>query len=170
METICCIIDNIIKGRYKILLNFVRMELRGFKSFADKVVIPFQEGVTAIIGPNGCGKSNVADAIRWTLGEKSAKQLRGKQMTDVIFAGTEKRKSLSYCEVTLVFNNDNNHIFPGLGLDEVAITRKLDRSGKSEYYINNNRCLRQDIMKLFSDTGAGKDGYSIIGQGKIDEI
>ena len=152
------------------MLNFVRMELRGFKSFADKVVIPFKEGVTAIIGPNGCGKSNVADAIRWTLGEKSAKQLRGKQMTDVIFAGTEKRKSLSYCEVTLVFNNDDNHIFPGLGLDEVAITRKMDRSGKSEYYINNNRCLRQDIMKLFSDTGAGKDGYSIIGQGKVAEI
>lgn len=152
------------------MLNFVRMELRGFKSFADKVVIPFNEGVTAIIGPNGCGKSNVADAIRWTLGEKRAKQLRGKQMTDVIFAGTEKRKSLSYCEVTLVFNNENNHIFPGLGLDEVAITRKMDRSGRSEYFINNSHCRLQDITNLFSDTGAGKEGYSIIGQGKVAEI
>lgn len=152
------------------MLNFVRMELRGFKSFADKVVIPFNEGVTAIIGPNGCGKSNVADAIRWTLGEMRAKQLRGKHMTDVIFAGTEKRKSLSYCEVTLVFNNENNHIFPGLGLDEVSVTRKMDRSGRSEYFINNNRCRLQDITKLFNDTGAGKEGYSIIGQGKVAEI
>ena len=150
--------------------NFVKIEARGFKSFADKVEIPFQEGVTAIIGPNGCGKSNVADAIRWTLGERSAKNLRGKNMQDVIFAGTEKRKSMSYCEVSLTFNNENKHIFPSMPYDEVVITRKLDRSGLSEYYINNTRVRMCDIETLFRDTGIGKDGYSIIGQGKVAEI
>lgn len=151
-------------------MNFVKIELRGFKSFADKVEIPFQEGVTAIIGPNGCGKSNVADAIRWTLGEQSAKSLRGKSMQDVIFAGTEKRKSMSYCEVSLYFNNEKHRIFPSLPFDEVVITRKLDRSGLSEYYINRTRCRMKDIINLFHDTGIGKEGYSIIGQGRIDEI
>ncbi|MBQ9276512.1 MAG: AAA family ATPase, partial [Clostridia bacterium] len=136
----------------------------------DKVEIPFQEGVTAIIGPNGCGKSNVSDAIRWTLGEQSAKQLRGKNMQDVIFAGTEKRKSMSYCEVSLTFNNEGQHIFPSLPYDEVVITRKLDRSGLSEYYINKTRCRMKDIIALFRDTGIGKEGYSIIGQGRVAEI
>lgn len=152
------------------MLNFVKIELRGFKSFADRVEIPFQEGVTAIIGPNGCGKSNVADAIRWTLGEQSAKQLRGKNMQDVIFAGTEKRKSVSYCEVSLTFNNEGQHIFPSLPYDEVVITRRLDRSGLSEYYINKTRCRMKDIVALFRDTGIGKEGYSIIGQGRVAEI
>lgn len=152
------------------MLNFIKIELRGFKSFADKVEIPFKEGVTAIIGPNGCGKSNVADAIRWTLGEQSAKQLRGKSMQDVIFAGTEKRKSMSYCEVSLYFNNEGQHIFPTLPFDEVVITRKLDRSGLSEYYINRTRCRMRDIITLFHDTGIGKEGYSIIGQGRVAEI
>lgn len=152
------------------MLNFVKIELRGFKSFADKVEIPFKEGVTAIIGPNGCGKSNVSDAIRWTLGEQSAKQLRGKSMQDVIFAGTEKRKSMSYCEVSLYFNNEGQHIFPTLPFDEVVITRKLDRSGLSEYYINRTRCRMRDIISLFHDTGIGKEGYSIIGQGRVAEI
>lgn len=152
------------------MLNLEKIELRGFKSFADKVEIPFKEGVTAIIGPNGCGKSNVSDAIRWTLGERSAKQLRGKSMQDVIFAGTEKRKSLSYCEVSLTFNNDNQHIFPNLPFEKVVVTRKLDRSGDSEYYINNSRTLLSDIIDLFRDTGIGKEGYSIIGQGRVDEI
>ncbi len=152
------------------MLNFVKIELRGFKSFADKVEIPFKEGVTAIIGPNGCGKSNVSDAIRWTLGEQSAKQMRGKSMQDVIFAGTEKRKSMSYCEVSLHFNNEDQHIFPTLPFDEVVITRKLDRSGLSEYYINRTRCRMKDIISLFHDTGIGKEGYSIIGQGKVAEI
>lgn len=150
--------------------NFVKIEARGFKSFADKVEIPFNEGMTAIIGPNGCGKSNVADAIRWTLGERSAKALRGKNMQDVIFSGTEKRKSMSYCEVSLTFNNEGQRIFPNLALDDVIITRKLDRSGLSEYYINHNRCRLSDIENLFYDTGIGKDGYSIIGQGRVDEI
>ena len=152
------------------MLNLVKIELRGFKSFADKVEIPFREGVTAIIGPNGCGKSNVSDAIRWTLGEKSAKQLRGKSMQDVIFAGTEKRRSMSYCEVSLTFNNENQHIFPSLPFDEVVVTRKLDRSGMSEYFLNNNHTRLRDIIALFHDTGIGKEGYSIIGQGRVDEI
>ncbi len=152
------------------MLNLSKIELRGFKSFADKVEIPFQEGVTAIIGPNGCGKSNVSDAIRWTLGEASAKQLRGKSMQDVIFAGTEKRKSMSYCEVSLFFKNENSHIFPGLPYDEVVITRKLDRSGLSEYYLNRTRCRLKDIIALLRDTGIGKEGYSIIGQGRVDEV
>ncbi len=152
------------------MLNFVKIEARGFKSFADKIEIPFQEGVTAIIGPNGCGKSNVADAIRWTLGEQSAKSLRGKSMQDVIFAGTEKRKSMSYCEVSLTFNNSDRHIFPSMPFEEVVITRKLDRSGLSEYYINHNRVRMRDIISLFHDTGIGKEGYSIIGQGRVAEI
>ncbi len=152
------------------MLNFVKIEVRGFKSFADKVEIPFKEGVTAIIGPNGCGKSNVSDAIRWTLGELSAKQLRGKSMQDVIFAGTEKRRSMSYCEVSLTFNNENQRLFHTLPFDEVIFTRKLDRSGLSEYYLNNSRCNRSDIIALIRDTGIGKEGYSIIGQGRVDEI
>lgn len=152
------------------MLNFVKIELRGFKSFADKVEIPFQEGVTAIIGPNGCGKSNVADAIRWTLGERSAKSLRGKSMQDVIFNGTEKRKGMSYCEVSLTFDNTNEKIFKGISFDEVVITRKMDRSGSSEYFINGNRCRLADITSLLHDTGIGKEGYSIIGQGRVQEI
>jgi len=152
------------------LLNFVKIELRGFKSFADKVEIPFQEGVTAIIGPNGCGKSNVAEAIKWALGEHRAKQLRGRSMTDVIFAGTEKRKSMSYAEVSLTFDNTNQRLFPSISFDEVVFTRKLDRSGDSEYFINHNKVRMKDIINLIHDTGIGKDGYSIIGQGRVSEI
>ena len=152
------------------MIKLEKIEARGFKSFADKVEIPFQEGMTAIIGPNGCGKSNVSDAIRWVLGEQSAKQLRGKTMTDVIFNGTEHRGKVSYCEVSLVFNNSDKKLFPTLPFDEVTITRKLDRSGLSEYYINRTRCRMRDIANLFHDTGAGKDGYSIIGQGKVQEL
>ena len=151
-------------------MNLKRIELHGFKSFADKTLIPLKDGFTAIIGPNGCGKSNVAEAIRWTLGEQSAKSLRGKSMQDVIFAGTEKRRSMSYSEVSLVFDNENHKIFPNLPYDEVSITRKLDRGGLSEYYINNTRCRMRDIIDMLHDTGIGKEGYSIIGQGRIDEI
>lgn len=151
-------------------MNLKRIELHGFKSFADKTLIPLKDGFTAIIGPNGCGKSNVAEAIRWTLGEQSAKSLRGKSMQDVIFAGTEKRRSMSYSEVSLVFDNENHKIFANLPYDEVSITRKLDRSGLSEYYINNTRCRMKDIINMLHDTGIGKEGYSIIGQGRIDEI
>ena len=151
-------------------MNLKCIELHGFKSFADKTLIPLKDGFTAIIGPNGCGKSNVAEAIRWTLGEQSAKSLRGKSMQDVIFAGTEKRRSMSYSEVSLVFDNEDHKIFANLPYDEVSITRKLDRSGLSEYYINNTRCRMKDIINMLHDTGIGKEGYSIIGQGRIDEI
>ena len=146
------------------------IELRGFKSFADKVEIPFQQGVTAIIGPNGCGKSNVSDSVRWALGEQSAKQLRGNNMQDVIFNGTVSRGRMSYCEVSLLFDNADKKLFPTLPFDEVLITRKLDRSGLSEYYINRTRCRMRDIVNLFHDTGVGKEGYSIIGQGRVTEI
>ena len=149
-------------------MYFNKMELAGFKSFADKTEIKFDNGVTAIVGPNGCGKSNVGDAIRWVLGEQSSKSLRGNSMQDVIFSGTEKRKSLSYCEVTLYFNNQDR-IFD-LDYDEISVTRKLYRSGESEYQINKNQCRLKDIINLFFDSGIGRDGYSIIGQGKVEEI
>jgi chromosome segregation protein len=142
--------------------------MQGFKSFADKTKIEFNSEVTAIVGPNGCGKSNVADAIRWVLGEQSAKTLRGKHMQDVIFNGTENRKSTSYCEVSLFFDNKTK-LF-NVGFDELVLTRKLDRSGDSEYLINRNNCRLRDIVELLRDTGVGREGYSIIGQGRIDEI
>ena len=150
------------------MVNFKRLELQGFKSFATKTVIDFQNSFTGIVGPNGCGKSNVADAVRWVLGEMSAKALRGQKMQDVIFNGTEKRPSMSYCEVSLVFDN-SNHIFK-TDREEVVVTRKLYRSGTSEYYLNHNICRLRDILDIMRDTGAGKDGYSIIGQGKVAEI
>lgn len=150
------------------MVNFKRLELQGFKSFAGKTVIDFQNSFTGIVGPNGCGKSNVADAVRWVLGEMSAKALRGQKMQDVIFNGTEKRPSMSYCEVSLVFDN-SNHIFK-TDREEVVVTRKLYRSGTSEYYLNHNICRLRDILDIMRDTGAGKDGYSIIGQGKVAEI
>ncbi|MBQ8431206.1 MAG: AAA family ATPase, partial [Clostridia bacterium] len=149
-------------------MTFKQMEMAGFKSFADPTIINFDGGITAIVGPNGCGKSNVADAIRWVLGEQSSKSLRGKSMQDVIFAGTEKRKRLSYCEVSLVF--DNTQKWFNIEFDEVVITRKLYRSGESEYYINLKPCRLKDITDLLYDSGVGKDGYSIIGQGKVEEI
>ncbi len=145
-----------------------RLEVVGFKSFADRLDISFSNGITAIVGPNGSGKSNVSDAVRWVLGEQSAKQLRGSSMADVIFKGTDKRKPLSYCEVSLVFDNEDK----GLDIEysEVVITRRLYRSGESEYYINKNKSLLKDIITLFQDTGIGKEGYSIVGQGKIENI
>lgn len=149
-------------------MNFKKIELAGFKSFADKIEIKFENGVTAIVGPNGCGKSNVADAIRWVLGEQSSKNLRGSSMQDVIFNGTERRKSLSYCEVTLTFDNTDRYF--NYDYDEVSLTRKLYRSGESAYLINRNECRLKDIVNLLFDSGIGKDGYSIIGQGKVEEI
>ena len=150
-------------------MNFVKIELIGFKSFADRQEIQFNEGVTAIVGPNGCGKSNIADAIRWVLGEQSAKSLRGSSMQDVIFNGTQNRKSLSYCEVSLYFDNTNK-IFPSLEYTEVCMTRKLFRSGESEYYINKQPCRMKDIVGYLHECGVSKSGYTIIGQGKIAEI
>lgn len=149
-------------------MYFKEIKLAGFKSFADKIEIKFDDGITAIVGPNGCGKSNVADAIRWVLGEQSSKTLRGGSMQDVIFNGTEKRKSVSYCEVSLYFNN-TDHFF-NFEYDDLIITRKLYRSGESAYLINHNPCRLKDIVNLFYDSGIGKDGYSIIGQGKVEEI
>ena len=121
-------------------MNFKKIELIGFKSFADRQEIQFENGVTCIVGPNGCGKSNVSDAIRWVLGEQSAKTLRGSSMQDVIFNGTQNRKSLSYCEVSLTFDNTNK-IFKSLEYDEVVFTRKLFRSGESEYFINKKQAV-----------------------------
>ncbi len=151
------------------MLNFERIELLGFKSFADKVKIDLLDGITAIVGPNGCGKSNVADAIKWVLGEQSAKTLRGTSMQDVIFNGTQSRKSLSYCEVSLYFNNTEK-IFPSLEYSEVVMTRKLFRSGESEYYMNKQPCRLKDIVDALHECGVSKDGYTIIGQGKVSEI
>ncbi len=149
-------------------MNFKRIEMYGFKSFADKLEIKFDNGITGIVGPNGCGKSNVADSIRWVLGEQSAKTLRGSNMMDVIFNGTASRKSLSYCEVSLVFDNENRRI--PLDYSEIAVTRKLYRSGESEYLINRTPCRLKDIVDLLRDMGVAKDGYTVIGQGKVDEI
>ncbi len=149
-------------------MNFKRMEAFGFKSFADKIDIPLNEGITAIVGPNGCGKSNVSDAIRWVLGEQSAKNLRGKSMQDVIFNGTAIRKPLSFCEVSLTFDN-TNRIFD-IDLDEVVISRKLYRSGESAYLINNTPGRLKDVQALIRNTGLGRDGYSIVGQGRVAEI
>ena len=149
-------------------MNFKKIELAGFKSFADRLEVKFEPGITGIVGPNGCGKSNVADAIRWVLGEQSSKLLRGNSMQDVIFNGTEKRKSMSYCEVSLFF--DNTKRFFNLDFDEVSFTRKLYRSGESEYMINGTPCRLKDITTALHDSGVGKEGYSIIGQGKVEEI
>lgn len=149
-------------------MNFKGMQLVGFKSFADKTTITFDDGVTCIVGPNGCGKSNVADAVRWVLGEQSAKNMRGSNMQDVIFSGTEKRKSLSFCEVTLTFDN-TSRIFD-VEYDEVAMTRRLFRNGESEYLLNKQSCRLKDIVALLHGVGIGKEGYSIIGQGKVEQI
>ncbi len=144
------------------------MEAYGFKSFADKVELNFDEGITGIVGPNGCGKSNISDAIRWVLGEQSARALRGSNMQDVIFNGAETRKQLSYCEVSLYFDNSSG-IFP-IEYSEVVFSRKLYRSGESEYAINKKPCRMKDMLDLMRGAGIAKDGYSIIGQGRVDEL
>lgn len=149
-------------------MNFKGLQIYGFKSFADRTDVKFEGGFTGIVGPNGCGKSNVSDSIKWVLGEQSSKALRGTSMQDVIFNGTDKRGSLSFCEVTLVFDNSNRMF--NVNFDEVAITRKLFRSGESDYQINHTPCRLKDITDMLSDTGLGKNGLSIIGQGKIDDI
>lgn len=149
-------------------MDLKEIQLVGFKSFADKTTIRFDQGVTCIVGPNGCGKSNVADAVRWVLGEQSAKTLRGTNMQDVIFGGTLERKPHTYCEVSLIFDNEN-HIFD-LDTPEVAMTRRLYRSGESKYLINNQPSRLKDIVTLFHGIGLGKEGYSIIGQGKVEQI
>ena len=145
-----------------------RIELQGFKSFADKTVLDFGGGVTSVVGPNGSGKSNISDAIRWVMGEMSAKSLRGSNMQDVIFAGTENRKPVNFAEVSLVLDNSSG-LFP-IEFNEIKVTRRVFRSGESVYQINNANCRLKDIVELFMDTGIGRDGYSMIGQGNVSQI
>ncbi|SFR90155.1 chromosome segregation protein SMC [Anaeromicropila populeti] len=144
------------------------IEIQGFKSFANKLLFEFHHGITAIVGPNGSGKSNVADAVRWVLGEQSAKQLRGAKMEDVIFSGTEARKPLGFAYVAITLNNSDHQL--ATSFEEVTIARRVYRSGESEYLMNGTPCRLKDIQELFMDTGIGKEGYSIIGQGQIDKI
>ena len=144
------------------------IEVHGFKSFANKIVFDFHKGITGIVGPNGSGKSNVADAVRWVLGEQSVKQLRGSSMQDVIFAGTENRKPLSYAYVAITLDNSDHQL--AIDYEEVTVARRLYRSGESEYLINGSPCRLKEVSELFYDTGIGKEGYSIIGQGQIDRI
>ena len=145
-----------------------RLELQGFKSFADKTVLEFMPGITTVIGPNGSGKSNISDSIRWVLGEQSIKSLRGAKSEDIIFAGTENRKSLGFAEASIIIDNKDGEL--PIEFSEVVITRRIYRSGETGYFINKTPCRLKDILELLMDTGIGRDGYSIIGQGKIDEI
>ena len=145
-----------------------KLELQGFKSFADKTEFEFMPGITTVIGPNGSGKSNISDAIRWVLGEQSMKSLRGSKTEDIIFAGTQSRKSLGFAEVSIIIDNSDQRL--PIEYNEVTVTRRIYRSGESGYFINKTPCRLKDVLELFMDTGIGKDGYSIIGQGKIDEI
>ena len=145
-----------------------RLEMKGFKSFPIKTDIFFNEGITAIVGPNGSGKSNISDAVRWVLGEQSAKSLRGDKLEDVIFVGTDTKKHMNYCEVAITLDNSNDEL--NLGFSEITIKRRAYRNGESEFFLNNKSCRLKDIKEILLDTGIGKDGYSIIEQGKIDEI
>ena len=149
-------------------MRLTKLEMQGFKSFAKKTELQFSSGITAVIGPNGSGKSNISDAVRWVLGEQSARALRGAKMEDVIFNGTQKRRPLGMAEVTLSFDNAD-HSLP-VDYNEVAVTRRVYRNGESEYAINGKTCRLKDVLELFRDTGIGRDGYSIISQGKVDEI
>jgi chromosome segregation protein len=144
------------------------LEIRGFKSFADKTELKFKKGVTAVVGPNGSGKSNISDAVRWVLGEQSVKVLRGGKMEDVIFAGTQFRKPVGLAQVSLTLDNSDEQL--ATEYNEVIISRRIFRSGESEYLINNSKCRLKDVINLFMDTGIGKEGYSLIGQGKIEAI
>ncbi len=149
-------------------MHLKRLELQGFKSFADRTILEFKPGITAVIGPNGSGKSNISDAIRWVLGEQSMKSLRGAKSEDVIFAGTQNRKSLGFAEVSMIIDNEDKSL--PIEYAEVTVARRLYRTGESGYFINKTPCRLKDVVELFMDTGIGRDGYSIIGQGKIDEI
>ena len=149
-------------------MKLKKLELKGFKSFPDQVELDFDSGITGVVGPNGSGKSNISDAVRWVLGEQSPKSIRGTKMEDVIFNGTEVRKKAAWCEVTLTFDNSDNSM--NLPYNEIAVTRRVYRSGEGEYFINKSACRLKDIIDMFRDTGIGKEGYSLIGQGRIDEI
>ena len=144
------------------------IQIQGFKSFADKTVLKFGRGITAVVGPNGSGKSNISDAVRWVLGEQSTKSLRGQSMEDVIFGGTADRKPHGFCEVTLNIDNADREL--NFDNDSVSVTRRYYRSHESEYLINRVSVRLKDVHELFMDTGLGRDGYSIVGQGKIGEV
>ncbi len=144
------------------------IEVQGFKSFANKILFEFHNGITGIVGPNGSGKSNVADAVRWVLGEQRIKQLRGASMQDVIFSGTEMRKPQGFAYVAITLDNSDHQL--AIDYEQVTVARRIYRSGESEYLFNGNSCRLKDINELFYDTGIGKEGYSIIGQGQIDRI
>ncbi len=145
-----------------------QLVINGFKSFADKTRVKLSPGITAIVGPNGCGKSNIVDAIRWVLGEQSAKALRGGSMHDVIFSGTDKRKQLQFCEVELVFTDCEKEL--GTAFHEVSVLRRVSRDGASDYFLNGKSCRLKDIQRLFMDTGVGRVSYSFMVQGQIDQI
>lgn len=149
-------------------MQLLRLELKGFKSFADKTIVKFSPGMTAVIGPNGSGKSNITDAMKWVLGESNVRNLRGQKAEDIIFSGTEKRKPMSAAEVTLVFDNSDQQL--DIDMAEVAITRRIYRTGESEFLINKRSCRLKDIHLLLADTGLGRDSMAIIGQNRIDAI
>src|SRR5205823_13127714 len=156
------------KARVWPKMHLQSLELLGFKSFADKTVFNFHQGVTAIVGPNGCGKSNVLDAVRWVLGEQSAKALRGSEMADVIFNGTDSRKPFGFAEVSLTFTDCAAEL--GVDWHELRVSRRLYRDGLSEYLLNKTVCRLKDIHNLFADTGIGRSAYSVMEQGKFDLI
>ncbi len=145
-----------------------KLELLGFKTFADKTILEFGSGITGIVGPNGCGKSNIADALQWVLGEANIRNIRGQKATDVIFYGSDKRKSLGVAEVSLTLDNTCGTL--PINFSEVTVTRRAYRSGESEYFINKTRCRLKDIYELFLDTGIGREAYSFVTQGEIDAI
>ena len=152
-------------------MKIKRLELNGFKSFPEKTIIPFPKGISGVVGPNGCGKSNIVDAIKWVMGEQSPKQLRGKGMEDVIFAGSNGKSSVGMAEVSLVLDNDNGSFPPEMaGFSEVVITRRLFRDGESEYAINHQACRLKDITHLFMGTGVGSRAYAVIEQGRVGAI
>ena len=149
-------------------MHFKRVEMFGFKSFADRTQVRLEQGITAIVGPNGCGKSNILDAMRWSLGEQSAREMRGTHMLDLIFNGSENRQPTGMAEVSITFDNSDSRL--PVDFAEVQVTRRLYRSGESEYFINKTPCRLRDIHELFMDTGIGTNAYSMIGQGKIDLV
>ena len=161
----------LLTGTGEFVMRIKKLYMTGFKSFMDSIEIPFPFGISAVVGPNGCGKSNIVDAIRWAMGEQSAKQLRGRQMEDVIFNGAGELKPLGMAEVSIILENGDGSFPPEFaGESEISVTRRLYRSGESEYLLNNVPCRLKDIQELFMDTGLGNKAYSIIGQGRIGSI